>query len=175
MRKEGGMRERRSHVAIATASSVAALSTGTWIREGYQASNVGSPRRPVCKFPKILVSMAWLITSCLLWTRFGGTRLDRWKTYTRPLRVQFRLWIVCWEFLGGAEEGFGNFHWGCAGYCCLRQAGGAADADYIDEEDGVALVEEVGCPALAVVGCLEPCLYCHLDRGLEWDECKSFL
>ena len=89
--------------------------------------------------------------------------------------MQFRLWIVCWEFLGGAEEGFGNFHWGCAGYCCWRQAGGAADADYIDEEDGVALVEEVGCPALAVVGCLEPCLYCHLDRGPEWDECKGFL
>ena len=58
MRKEGGMRERRSHVAIATASSAAALSTGTWIREGYQASNIGSPRRPVCKFPEISVSMA---------------------------------------------------------------------------------------------------------------------
>ena len=89
--------------------------------------------------------------------------------------MQFRLWIVCWEFLGGAKEGFGNFHCECARHCCERQTGGASDVDYIDDEDGVALVEEVRCPALAVVGCLELCLYCHLDRGPEWGECRDLL
>ena len=89
--------------------------------------------------------------------------------------MQFRLWIVCWEFLGGAEEGFGNFHCGCARHCCGRQTGGAADVDYIDEEDNVALVERVGCPAWAVVRCLEPCLYCHLDSGPERGECKGLM
>ena len=114
--------------------------------------------------------LAWpglpLLSSCGLELGAHGWVGGR-KTYTRPLRVQFRLGIVCWELLGGAEEGFGNFHCGCAGCCCLRQTGGAADADYIDEEDGVALVEEVGCPALAVVWCLEPCLYCHLETGVQ--------
>ena len=104
--------------------------------------------------PKTAVSITWFITSSLLWTRIGGTQLGRWTTYTRPLRVQFRLWIVCWELLGGAKEGFGNFHCGCARHCCGRQTGGATDADYIDEEDGVALVEEVRCPALAVFGAM---------------------